>query len=166
MEMNSCLKNERNLKMETSEKQISSDVQEKLYTKEEVDSMKAALEQEIKQQEEKKSSMTELEKVQAELEEMKRKYEQKADECLIAKQMQETQELLASLGIASNMLEVVYTPKDMEATKSKIQILKNYTEEIKKQMQETTAGGNLNLPLTSSAGNYKQDPFLEGFMSA
>lgn len=151
--------------METNENKIPEQSQEKLYTKDEMETMKANLEAEIKNQESKKTEMSELEKVQAELAEMKRKYQEKEDECIIAREKQETQALLEATGLSSKMLDVVYTEKNMEATKTKIQILKDYIDEIvNSTLQNGTAETSSNVPLTSTVQG-KMDPFLEGFLS-
>lgn len=151
-----------NKDFETSEKAV--------YSKEEFDKFKAQLEAEFAEKEKKlkaeseeqakKSTMTELERALAELEEFKKKYKEKEDECLISKQKEETLSLLKDANLDSKILDVVYTPLDMEKTKTKIEIFKNYIEEIKKGVFQN----NLNTPLPLASGKTASfDAFVEGF---
>lgn len=156
--------------MEDIENQ-SNDEKELLFTQQDFDSYKSELEakfqekeKEMKEQLEKdakKNSMTELERIRLELDEMKEKYQEKENECQIAKEKEETFFLLEDANLGKELLDVVFTPLNMEATEVKIEILKNYFEKIQKEINET--GCDVVLPRTSNQALY--DPFIDGFES-
>ncbi len=101
--------------MEDTENNVSAIPSDKLYSQEDFDNYKSKIEAELKEkieQEAKKASMTELELALAELEELKQKYQEKEDECLIAKQKETTIALLQDAGLAPDALELVYITKD------------------------------------------------------
>lgn len=142
---------------------------ELLYSKEDFEAYKARLSEEFLEKEEKmkqeleieakKATMSELELTRLELDEMKQKYQEKENECLIAKQKEEVVSILDEAGLDRGAIELIYIPLDMEATKLRIEILKNYTEKVKKDFLESIEGTDI--PLTS--GNFEYDAFIEGF---
>ena len=147
------------------------DEKEMLYTKQDFDSYKKELEEKFQAKEEemkkqleldaKKNSMTEMERIQLELDEMKQKYQEKENECQIAKEREETIELLENSDLEKELLEVVFVPLDMEKTKTKIESLKWYVEKMKKDFYETAMADDI--PLTSKQLPY--DAFIDGFDS-
>lgn len=144
--------------------------EEPLYSEKDFDEYKANLQNEFLEKENqmkkeledeaKKANMSELELALNELEELKKKYQEKEDECLITKQKEETNALLEEAGLSKNLLELVYAPKDMEATKEKIEILKAYIEDIKKEIFQNYSEDT---PVPSTSKQEPYDPFVEGF---
>ncbi len=144
---------------------------EKLYSKKELDELKAKLEKEFLekenlmkeefQKENQKANMSELEVAKMELEELKSKYQEKENECLTTKQKEEVSSILKEAGLEKDILELVYVPLDMEKTKEKIEILKTYIEKIKKEIFQDCS----NTPLPKATKNKEYDPFIEGFDS-
>ena len=155
--------------MEDIENKKKKEAEEVLYSKEDFEAYKEELQNEFLKKEEtmrqeleseaKKAGMTELERTQAELAEIKQKYEEKEKECLISKEKEETKAILEEEGLQEAALELVYMPLDMEKTKSKIGVLKNYIGQMKKDILQNYI--NTPLPLTSNQAAY--DAFIEGF---
>jgi len=104
----------------------------------------------------------ELENLRLQLDELKAKYKEKENECLSAKQKEETLALLSEAGLEKEFLDVAYTPLDMAATKTKIEILKSCIEKIKKGVFQN----NVNTPLPITGKTQETDPFIEGFNTA
>ena len=153
--------------MEDIEKQ-NEEQKDPLFSKQDFDAYKKDLEAQFQAKEEemkkqleadaKKASMTETERIRMELDEIKQKYQEKENECQIAKEKEETISLLEDAGLGKDALELVFAPLNMELTRVKIDILKGYVEKIQQEIYET---GDTPLPLTSN--NTAYDPFLEGF---
>ncbi len=116
--------------------------------------MKAKMEDEAK-----KSSMSELELAKTELEEWKKKYQEKENECLIAKQKEETIALLNEAQLSTDILDVVYVPLDMNKTKENIEKLKAYIKKIEKGF----FGDAADTPVPQISKEAAYDPFIEGF---
>lgn len=145
------------------------DEHEPIYSKEDFENYKNQLREEFLEKEEKmkqeleieakKATMSELELTRLELDEIKQKYQEKENECLIAKQKEEASAILDEAGLDRSAIELVYIPLDMEATRLRIEILKNYTEKVKKEFLENIEVAEI--PLTS--GNFEYDAFIEGF---
>lgn len=108
----------------------------------------------------KKASMSETEKLNAELEEYKTKYQQQADINEIAMQKEEARKLMSEMGVDSNCLDFVFTPKDPETTKAKIQAFKQYTDGVKKATFENNVKSTV--PNNGTPPTAKDD-FEDGF---
>ena len=142
-----------------------------LFSKEDFENYKAKLQKEFQEKEmtmkkeleneAKKASMSELELAKAELEEIKQKYQEKENECLIAKQKEETTSLLDEAGLDKLVLDIVYVPLNMEETKTKIEILKSYMEKAKKEILQNCMA----TPLPMVSNEIEYDAFLDGFDS-
>lgn len=142
-----------------------------LFSKEDFENYKAKLQKEFQEKEmtmkkeleneAKKASMSELELAKAELEEIKQKYQEKENECLIAKQKEETISLLDEAGLDKSVLDIVYVPLNMEETKTKIEILKSYMEKAKKEILQNCMA----TPLPMVSNEIEYDAFLDGFDS-
>ena len=155
--------------MEDTENLSQETFEEALYSQKDFDEYKQSLEVEFLekenkmkqelQKEAKKATMSELELALSELDEIKQKYQEKENECLVAKQKEETISLLNEAELNTSILDVVYVPLDMEATKEKIEAIKKYTEQMKKEIFQNCI--NAPLPLTSKEMAY--DAFVEGF---
>lgn len=107
-----------------------------------------------------KASMTETEKLNAELEEYKNKYKEQADINEIASQKDETRKLMSEVGVDLSCLDFCFVPKDIEATKAKIQAFKEYTDGVKKATFE--GGVKSTVPNTGDQPSAK-DAFEDGF---
>lgn len=108
----------------------------------------------------KKASMSEAEKLNAELEEYKIKYQEQADINAIASQKEEARKYMSELGVDLNCLDFVFTPKDLEATKAKIQAFKQYTDGVKKATFENNVKSTV--PNNGTPPTAKDD-FEDGF---
>ncbi|MCD8024531.1 MAG: hypothetical protein LUE64_03255 [Candidatus Gastranaerophilales bacterium] len=104
----------------------------------------------------------ELALAKKEISELKEKYLQKEKECMIAKQKENTLELLSQSGLDSSALELVLVPSNEEMTKERIAVLKDYIEDVKKEILKNYIDAPL--PLSSGkAADY--DAFIDGFDS-
>ncbi len=144
--------------------------EEKRYSQEEIEEIKAKLKGEVLAKENEmqkkdgteteKAGMSEIELLQTELEKAKEKCQKMEDECLISKQKEETLLLLDEAKIDREVLNLVYVPKSMDLTKANIETLKNYIEKIKKSVFQNC----INIPVPLSSKNKPEyDPFIEGF---
>lgn len=167
------LKNRKEGRMEDIENKEQQKKREEdlLFSKEDFENYKAKLQKEFQEKEltmkqeleneAKKASMSELELAKAELEEIKQKYQEKENECLIAKQKEETLALLDEAALDKAILDVVYVPLNMEETKTKIETLKSYMEKTKKDMLQNC----MTTPLPMVSNEIEYDAFLDGFDS-
>ena len=157
--------------MEDIEKKQEQEKEEEFYSKKDFDSYREKLEKEFLAKEEamkkeledeaKKSSMSELEIARMELEEIKKKYQEKENECLISKQREEVLNLLEEAALDKDAVELVYVPLDIESTKEKISILKEYMEKLKKNFLQDY----IDTPLPQTSGKAEYDAFIDGFDS-
>ncbi len=141
-------------------------VQEKLEAKADADAYKKELAKKFEKEENtmkkqledeaKKAAMPEIDRIRLELDELKQKYQEKENECAIAKQKEETVCLLENANLGKEVMDVVFVPLNTEATKEKIALLKSYIEKIKENNL-----GSTTIPLTSNKASY--DAFIEGF---
>lgn len=108
----------------------------------------------------KKAKMSETEKLTAELDEYKAKYQEQADINAIASQKDETRKLMSEAGVDIACLDFCFVPKDIEATKAKIQAFKEYTDNVKKTTFEN--GVKSTVPNAGKKPEAKDD-FEDGF---
>lgn len=146
--------------------------QEQTFTQADIDSLKAAhqeemnnlagkLRAEFKEKEKaakaeaekaaKQANMSELEKANAELEELRGKYQESQDTIALTNQKDETRKHMAEIGVDEKCLDYVFVPRDMEATKARAKAFKEYIDEVKKNTFEKNVGSNP--PGASGNGN-------------
>lgn len=157
---------------ETKQITAPEEQKEKLYTEKDFEEFKKKIqdefstkETELKTKAEKdveRAGMTELEAAKSELEELKQKYREKEDECLIQEQKKQTADLLKDAKLDSNVLDLVYVQKDMDATRKNIEILKTVIEKTKQEVLKEYIGSPVP---EASQTNPSQDPFIVGFDS-
>ena len=115
---------------------------------------KAELEEQIKRE-----KMTETEKLTAELDEYKAKYQEQADINALATQKDEARKLMSEAGLDLNCLDFCFVPKDIEATKTRIQAFKEYTDGVKK----STFEGSVKSTVPNAGQPPETDDFMDGF---
>ena len=110
----------------------------------------------------KQAQMSELEKAQSELADLQTKYQESQNTIALTNQKDETRKLMAELGVDERCLDYVFVPKDMEATKGKVQAFKEYIDNVKKETFENNVQSK-----TPKAGETpaSKDAFEIGFDS-
>ena len=110
----------------------------------------------------KQAQMSELEKAQSELADLQTKYQESQNTIALTNQKDETRKLMAELGVDERCLDYVFVPKDMEATKGKVQAFKEYIDNVKKETFENNVQSK-----TPKAGKppASKDAFEIGFDS-
>lgn len=105
------------------------------------------------------ANMSELEKANEQIKELETKYQEQADINALAQQKDEARKIMSEIGVDLSNLDFCFVPKDIEATKSKIQAFKSMIDEVKKNTFEN--GVKSEVP---KAGQPPEtDPFLDGF---
>ena len=136
---------------------------------EEMDKLAGKLRAEFKEKEEKakaeaekkarQANMSELEKANDTIKELQTKYQEQADINALASQKDETRKLMQEAGVDLSCLDFCFVPKDIEATKSKIQAFKAYTDNVKK----TTFENGVQSKVPEVGQPPETDAFLDGF---
>lgn len=144
---------------------------EELKTKhqEEMDRLASKLRSEFKEKEAKakadaeklarQANMSELEKANEQIKELEAKYKEQSDINELASQKEETRKLMSEAGVDLTCLDFCFVPKDIEATKSKIQAFKEYTDNVKK----TTFENGVQSTVPKNDRPPENDAFLDGF---
>lgn len=144
---------------------------EELKTKhqEEMDRLASKLRSEFKEKEAKakadaeklarQANMSELEKANEQIKELEAKYKEQADINALASQKDETRKLMSEAGVDLACLDFCFVPRDIEATKSKIQAFKEYTNNVKKETFES----GVKSPDIMKGQPPETDDFLDGF---
>lgn len=107
----------------------------------------------------KQANMTELEKANETIKELKSKYQEQADINALASQKDETRKMMSEAGVDLSCLDFCFVPKDIEATKAKIQAFKTYTDGVKK----ATFENGVQSTVPSAGKPTETDAFLDGF---
>lgn len=138
---------------------------------EEMDKLAGKLRSEFKEKEAKakaeaekqarQANMSELEKANETIKELEAKYKEQTDINELASQKDETRKLMTEAGVDLSCLDFCFVPKDIEATKSKIQAFKEYTDNVKK----TTFENGVQSKVPEAGQPPETDAFLEGFNS-
>lgn len=105
------------------------------------------------------ANMSELEKANETIKELEAKYKEQADINELASQKDETRKLMTEAGVDLSCLDFCFVPKDIEATKSKIQAFKEYTDNVKK----TTFENGVKSKVPEQGQPPENDAFLDGF---
>ena len=136
---------------------------------EEMDKLAGKLRSEFKEKEAKakaeaekqarQANMSELEKANDTIKELQTKYQEQADINALASQKEEARKLMSEIGVDLNCLDFCFVPKDIEATKSKIQAFKQYTDNVKK----TTFENGVQSKVPEAGQPPETDAFLDGF---
>ena len=105
------------------------------------------------------ANMSELEKANETIKELEAKYKEQADINELASQKDETRKLMSEAGVDLACLDFCFVPRDIEATKSKIQAFKEYTNNVKKETFE----GNVKSTIPENVKPPETDAFLDGF---
>lgn len=137
---------------------------------EEMDGLASKLRNEFKEKEAKakaeaeklakQANMTELEKANERIKELEVKYKEQTDINELASQKDETRKLMTEAGVDLACLDFCFVPKDIEATKSKIQAFKEYTNNVKKETFESNVQSTV---LKQGQPPAENDAFLDGF---
>jgi hypothetical protein len=107
----------------------------------------------------KQANMSELEKANETIKELEAKYQEQADINALVSQKDETRKLMSELGVDLSCLDFCFVPKDIEATKAKIQAFKQYTDNVKK----TTFENGVQSTVPNACKPTETDAFLDGF---
>lgn len=136
---------------------------------EEMDKLAGKLRSEFKEKEAKakaeaeklarQANMSELEKANETIKELEAKYKEQTDINELASQKDETRKLMTEAGVDLSCLDFCFVPKDIEATKSKIQAFKEYTDNVKK----TTFENGVQSKVPEAGQPPETDAFLDGF---
>ena len=136
---------------------------------EEMDKLAGKLRAEFKEKEAKakaeaekqarQANMSELEKANETIKELESKYQEQANINALATQKDETRKLMTEAGVDLSCLDFCFVPQDIEATKSKIQAFKEYTDNVKK----TTFENGVQSTVPNAGQPPETDAFLDGF---
>ena len=136
---------------------------------EEMDKLAGKLRTEFKEKEAKakaeaeklarQANMSELEKANETIKELQAKYDEQAEINALASQKEETRKLMSEAGVDLACLDFCFVPKDIEATKSKIQRFKEFTDNVKK----TTFENGVQSKVPETGQPPETDAFLDGF---
>lgn len=136
---------------------------------EEMDKLASKLRSEFKEKEAKakaeaekqarQANMSELEKANDTIKELQTKYQEQADINALASQKEEARKIMSELGVDLSCLDFCFVPKDVEATKAKIQAFKEYTDNVKK----TTFENGVQSKTPEKGQPPETDAFLDGF---
>ena len=105
------------------------------------------------------ANMSELEKANETIKELEAKYKEQTDINELASQKEETRKMMSEAGVDLSCLDFCFVPKDIEATKSKIQAFKEYTDNVRK----TTFENGVQSKVPAQGQPPETDAFMDGF---